>query len=416
MSKITDLTARAVYDSNGDPSIEVDVVLADGSRGRSMAPRGSTTGRYEVIVLEDAAAAPGLAAVAPALAAFNTHVRPAVRGHDGTDQARLDALLDACDETERRSRVGGNVTVATSMALAFAGAASRGLPLHAHLAPETAEPRELPGPLFNLLDGFPDPACNLCGAEFLVLFDRGAPLERALELGVRLRRIVGGLLRDAGHTPGSSAQGAWTVDLSEPEACFELLARALETCGVTLGEDVYLGIDLAGSDYADGGFPWATLEQRQSSAALGSRFRQWIDRYALTYLEDPFGEDEPDAWAEITAAVGSDALVVGDDLFASRPERVRRGGQRGLANAALIKPNQVGTVSATLRAMREAREAQMEVGVSQRSGENGDAFITGLAIAGGAGFLKAGGMSRMDRIEKYNELLRVRDAATSPFA
>jgi enolase len=405
---ITEIRGRPVYDSNGTATIEVDVVLSDGSAGRAMAQRGSTTGEFEASVLERTDSQPALAAVEPAIRALDESVAAAVIGLDGADQEAVDAVLDALDETPRKEEVGGNVTVATSMAVAWAGARALGLPLHRHLG---AYGFGVPSPVFNMVDGAAAEGSGVPHVEFLLFPAPSSSAGGALEGGGRVRRAIQERLQRQGTAAGDSAQGAVSVALPTCEEGLELLLDAAAACGFAAPQDFTLGLDLAGSDwYSPAGyrFPWARPDEGTADMLL-ERYATWAEQYFVTYVEDAFAPSDVDAWVALCRRLEG-VLVAGDDLFASSPARIVDGAREQLANAAVVKPNQVGTVTGALEALRAGRDAGLTMVVSQRSGETGDALITHLAVAGGASYLKAGGVARMDRIEKFNELLRIEES------
>jgi len=406
---LSEVRARAVFDSNGVPAVEVEVTTAGGVRVAEIAPRGSTTGEFEAGVLEDAAGLPGLAAVAPALAAVHDEVRPAVLGMDVTDQRAVDTALRELDGGAYFRRIGGNVAVATSMAVAMAGAITAGLPLYRHLA--EGEPDRLPTPMFNLADGAV--GSNTVYTEFLHLPGTTDPAT-ALDQAARVRMAVADMLRGAGHRCADSTQGGWSLDLGGCEATMDVLVAAAEQCGLVPAVDFHLGLDLSGAEFAtaDGyAFPW--LAEPVKSDELIDRFADWGERYPLVFIEDAFAPTDEDAWRGLRQRLAGRVEVIGDDLFASRADRIEHGAAAGLADGALVKPNQVGTVTQALDAMATANAHGLTTVVSQRSGENDGAFITHLAVAGRARWLKAGGLSRMDRVAKYNELLRIAESHRS---
>jgi enolase len=406
---ISDVTARAVYDSNGSPTVEVEILAGDTVRHAELAPRGSTTGDFEAHVLEDAARYPGLAAVNPALDSVTRRVRPALIGLDVTDQRGVDVALRGLDDDPTLSTVGGNVTVAASMAAAWAGAACTGQPLYRHLAGH--EPDGLPVPMFNIADGAV--GSTTVWTEFLLLPLAADPVE-ALDQGVRVRRALADRLGERGHRCADSTQGGWSLDLGSCEATMDAVLIAAQDCGLRPGDDVALGLDLSGAEFSrPGGYAFGWLSAPVGLVELIDRYADWVNRYPLIFLEDPFAPEDTEAWRALMTRMGGRAAVVGDDLFASSAQRIAAGVDAGLADGALVKPNQVGTVSEALDALTVGRERGIQTVVSQRSGENGGALITHLAVAGRAAWLKAGGMSRMDRVAKYNELLRIA-ARTGP--
>ncbi|MEU0936129.1 hypothetical protein [Embleya sp. NPDC005971] len=412
MRLIREVGARAVFDSNGIPAIEVEIVADGGIRVAESAPRGSTTGEFEAYVLEDATALPTLAAVAPALTSVLDLVRPALIGRDVCDQRAVDTALREVDGGAYFRRIGGNVAVATSMAVAQAGALASGQALYRHLAESGSGPGpvRLPVPMFNIADGAV--GSNTVYTEFLLLPTAAEPAV-ALDQGVRVRAALAARLTGKGHRCSDSTQGGWSVDLGGCEATMELIVAAAEDCGLVGGQDFHLGLDLSGAEFATPAgyaFPW--LEEPLSAADLTRRYLDWVDRYPLTFLEDAFEPADEAAWHALRARLVGRAAVVGDDLFASDAERIDRGVRAGLADGALIKPNQVGTVTQALDALDAGARHGITTVVSQRSGETASAFITHLAVAGGATWLKAGGPARMDRIAKFNELMRIAEEFT----
>jgi enolase len=398
---------RAVYDSNGMPTIEVTLRARSGRQARAFAQRGSSTGRYEVRHLERAEALPALDAVRPALASLHSLVRPALVGVDVTDQPAVDACLDSLDATPDRSVVGGNVLVATSMAAAELGARSTGQAPFRHLAPDLAEPR-LPQPTFNIIDGSTAPFSMVAHHEFLVFPAPGTPVAGAVEMAVRIRDRVRRRLHDLGETAGDSPQGAVVAVLPDVPAGLGLLTEAADHCGYAPGRDFHVGLDMAAADVVrDDRYAFGWAREPLDADELAALYRRWMDEFPLRYLEDGFAEEHGAQFAALRRLVPEDVVVAGDDLFASNPERVAAGVRECWADAVVLKPNQVGTVSALLRAGRLAAEGGMEVMLSQRSGENDSALIVHLGVAAGATYVKCGGPSRLDRVIKLNEMIRL---------
>ncbi len=420
--KIDAVTGHAVLDSNGLPAIEVTIRLESGIAARAIAPRGSTTGQYEASVLEDQDAAGLLTAVEPALRAVHDVVGPALRRADITDQSAIDAMLCDLDGTPNKSVLGGNVCVATSMAAAKAGAFVKGVSVARHLHHNGQG--HLPTPMFNMIDGSRACGSAVGGIEFLFLPSRRLPPAKALEMGMAVRQELRRILQHNGVVPADSAQGAYEVAAADCTGPLGFILEAALRTGLEPGRDFGLGLDLAASDYFQAGgyvFGWPAetgappASKPMPHTRLAEVYAALLARYPISYIEDAFAETDEAGWAAFMAQHADGLHIVGDDLFASSAERIRQGAAKRLANAVLIKPNQVGTVSETLQAIRVAQTCGIQVMVSQRSGENDDDFITHLAIAGGALYLKAGGLSRMDRIVKYNTLLRSDDAASPSY-
>jgi enolase len=404
---IDGVDGRAVYDSNGLATIEVTLRTRSGRQARAFAQRGSSTGRYEARHLERAETQPALSAVEPALASLHSLVRPALVGVDVTDQLAVDACLERLDPTPDRSIVGGNVLVATSMAAAELGARITGRAPFRHLAPDTAEPR-LPQPTFNIIDGSTAPFSKVAHHEFLVFPAVGTPVAAAAEMAIRIRDRVRRRLHDRGETAGDSPQGAVVAALRDVPSGLALLTEAATGCGYAAPRDFHLGLDMAAADVARGdryAFGWAPAPL--ATDELVTRYRRWMDEFPLRYLEDGFAEECGAEFAALRRLVPAGVVVAGDDLFASNPGRVAAGVRECWADAVVLKPNQIGTVSALLRAGRLAAEGGMEVLLSQRSGENDSALIVHLGVAAGATYIKFGGPSRLDRVIKLNEMIRL---------
>jgi enolase len=403
---ITNVRGRGVFDSNGSPTLEVEIELGSGGRGRAIAPRGSSTGEYEATFLEEADAYPALAATRPALDSLERTVAPALVALGPTSQAEVDAALNALDGTPDKSRLGGNVCVAASMAFAKAAGGSS---VFRHLRPDT--PYALPTPMFNVVDGSRAEGSGVPHTEFLVVPADPHSQAAAVELAVRVRDAIRDERRRMGEPAGDSPQGALLLDLGSCEEGLELLLDAAASCGLVPGRDLGLGLDLAAADFfADGAyrFPWLAGAAVDADE-LAARYLRWVDDYSLVYLEDGFAPSDLPAWRNLCASAPSGTLVAGDDLFASSAERIAAAAQGGHANAAVVKPNQIGTVTEALEALERAADCGFKTVVSQRTGETDDAFLTHLAVAGRADFLKAGGPARIDRIAKFNELLRLEE-------
>lgn len=415
MTEIREVAAWAVYDSNGLPAVEVEILAEGGLAAAEAAPRGSTTGMFEAHVLEDEDQLPDLAAVAPALARVREEVGPALIGADVTDQRGIDAALHRLDGGEFFRRIGGNVSVAVSMAAARVGALATGRPLHRHLAEVAGCAADrLPAPMFNIADGAV--GSMTVYTEFLLMPTTADPVE-ALEQGARARIALVERLRANGVRCAESTQGGWSLDLGDCVRTLTEITAAVERTGLEPGRDFTLGLDLSGAEFFDEAagrytFPW--LAAPVAADELVDLYRTWTKALPLTFLEDAFAPQDEPAWRLLRDALGGSADVVGDDLFASSAARIVRGAKEGLADGALVKPNQTGTVTDALDALEAARVHGLRAVVSQRSGENAGTVITHLAVAGAADWLKAGGLGRMDRVAKYNELMRIaRDRDTA---
>jgi len=406
---ITHISARALYDSNGRAAIEVAVVDRAGRSARALAPRGSSIGDFEPEQLEDEALQPRLAAVTPAVRMIAEKVEPALRGLDAVAQQEIDRRLNELDTSPRRSTIGGNVTIATSMAVAELGARQQDLALHDHLRRlYRSEAPEDRGPLaaLNLIDGGLSPASTVPHIEFLLFPRDEVDLADGIATGICVHARVRALCHERGYEGATSQQGAISVPLRSCEEGLDIVHEALRREGAE--SDYRIGVDMAASDVRKNGsylFRWS--DGPLSTEDLMAQYLGWLEKYPLCYIEDAFSATRTDEFTALMNAVSGEVMIAGDDLFASSPDRIAQGVAGGWANTAVIKPNQAGTVTDTMASAAVARGGGFSVVVSQRSGENGNAFISSLAIAAGARYIKVGGPNRMDRIAKINELIRV---------
>ncbi|MFF9397057.1 enolase-like domain-containing protein [Streptomyces griseoluteus] len=409
---IAEVISRSLYDSNGRVALEVEVRDEAGRSARAIAQRGSSVGEYEPRQLEDAAAQPGLRAAEPARRCVAERVAPALRGLDASNLHGVDTALNELDPQLNRFTVGGNVTIATSMAAAQLGALQRGLPLHTHLQDAAGHPEINTAirPTFNLIDGGLGPRSKVPHIEFLLFPAPGASLEEVVETGVRARDRVLEACYQRGYEGGASQQGAVSAPLQSCEEGLEILLEVLSA--LQDAEGCQLGLDMAASDVYNHGlysFPWA--ENPLNPKELLQRYLSWIHSYGVSYIEDGFASTETGWFQQLMDAVGDTTMVAGDDLYASNSARIADGSIHRWANTAVVKPNQAGTVTDTLEAARATLDHGAKLLISQRSGENEGSFISSLALAAGAHYLKVGGPSRIDRIAKINELLRVGTSA-----
>jgi enolase len=406
---IAEVLARGLYDSNGRAAVEVTVVDRAGRHASALAPRGSTVGEFEPVQMEDSEAQPRLQATAPAVRAVVQRVAPALLGLNAVDQTEVDHQLDNLDSSLSRALIGGNVTIATSMAVAQLGARQQDLPLHEHLSrlfPGDQQAMAFPRPVFNLIDGGLSPTSRVPHIEFLLFLDDHVGVVEAIATGIRVYGRVRALCYQRGYEGACSQQGAISVPLRSCEEGLEILGEALAEENADPG--YRLGLDMAASDvWCDGMYSFAWADGPLDADILMSRYLNWLERYPICYIEDGFAASQVNDFAMLTSKVGASVMVAGDDLFASNVGRITDGATNRWANAAVVKPNQAGTVTDTVDAARAARDAGFSLVVSQRSGENEGAFISSLAIAVGARYVKVGGPSRMDRIAKINELIRV---------
>ena len=411
MAAIVDVRGREILDSRGNPTVEAEVTLESGHRGRAAVPSGASTGRYEAVELRDGDPGRyGGRGVLNAVRNITTEIRGAVAGRDGSDQRDIDRAMIELDGTPGKGRLGANAVLAVSLAVARAAASERGLPLHRHLGGEDA--RLLPVPMMNIVNGGAHASNNVDIQEFMVMPVGAATFAEGLRMGVEVFHALGRVLEGAGKSTAVGDEGGFAPDLGSDTEAAELVIRAIEAAGYRPGEDLALSVDAAASElFADGAYAFrkssgATMD----TAGMIAFWEAMISRFPLASLEDPLDEDDWDGWAALTERAGGRCQIVGDDLFATNVARLERGIRGGAANAILVKVNQIGTLSEAMDAVRAAREAGFGTVISHRSGETEDTFIADLAVATGAGQIKTGAPSRTDRVAKYNQLLRIEES------
>jgi enolase 1/2/3 len=409
---IREVRAREIRDSRGNPTVEVEVETSAGTRGVAAVPSGASTGRREALELRDGDPTRyGGKGVRQAVAnASGELARVAVGRRLGglEEQAALDRALIDCDGTETKARLGANAILGISLAAAHAAAAAAGVPLYRFLGGEDAH--LLPAPQMNVLNGGAHADNNVDLQEFM-LFPVGAPsFSEALRWGSEIFHKLKRLLADKGYATSVGDEGGFAPNLSSNREAIELVLAAIEAAGYRPGEDVCIALDPAASEFCrDGRYVLEGEDATKSTDEMIRFWSEWVDRYPVVSVEDGLDEGDWEGWARLTAALGSRVQLVGDDIFVTNPAILRRGIERGVANAVLVKVNQIGTLTETLEAMRLAREAGYAVVVSHRSGETEDTTIADLAVATGCGQIKTGSLSRSDRIAKYNRLLRIEE-------
>ncbi|HXE30266.1 MAG TPA: phosphopyruvate hydratase [Terriglobales bacterium] len=416
MDAIAGLHAREILDSRGFPTVEADMVLRSGARGRAAVPSGASTGEHEAMELRDGDpnrfAGKG---VCQAVANVNTVIAPAVAGVDGTDQAALDAQLIALDGTPNKSRLGANAILAVSMAAARAAAASRKLPLYRSLAGSDGgrEARTLPVPMMNILNGGAHADNNVDFQEFMVMPVGASSFHEALRWGVEIFHALKSVLKKRGYVTAVGDEGGFAPSVRSNDEAMEVVLEAIGKAGYQTGTQVGIALDPAASEFYDTAaqrYVFRKSDKRSlTSEQMAQYWASWRRQYPLVSLEDGLAEDDWEGWKALTELVGEELQLVGDDLFVTNSERLRRGIEEGVANAILIKLNQIGTVSETLATIRLAEGYHYSAVISHRSGETEDTFIADLAVATGAGQIKTGSASRTDRIAKYNQLLRIEE-------
>ena len=408
-SAIVEVKGRRVWDSRGRPTVEVEVALAGGARGRALAPAGASRGTHEAVDLRDGGARLGGMDVAGAVANVNGPIARALVGMDARQQAAVDAALIALDGTPTKARLGGNATIAASLAVVHAAAAAEGVPLWRHLA--AGAPVTLPLPEIQIFGGGAHAGRRVDIQDFMVMPVGAASFDQALEMTAEIYRAAGELMRDAGRLAGVADEGGWWPAFATNEEALDWLVRAIERAGFAPGADVAISLDVAASEFGRGGRYRLGLEQRDlDSDGMIELLLRWVARYPIVSIEDPLAEDDAAGIARFTHAVAGRVQVIGDDLLVTSAARVAAAAAQGACNAALIKPNQAGTVTETKDALDAARRAGWATIVSARSGETEDVSIAHLAVGWSAGQLKVGAFARSERMAKWNECLRIEAA------
>ena len=407
---IADVRAREILDSRGNPTVEADVILAGGARGRAAVPSGASTGAHEAAELRDGDGSRyGGRGVRRAAAHAAGELREAVAGLDAASQPEVDRALIEADGSPGKARLGANAVLAVSLAAAHAAAAASGLPLYRWLGGEDA--RLLPTPLCNVLNGGAHAAGSTDFQEFMIA-PVGAPsFADGLRWASEVYHALRALLAERGLATGVGDEGGFAPSLAANRDAVELLVEAIARAGHRPGDDVAIALDPAVTElYAEGRYELAREGRALGAEGLAALWEQWTREYPIVSIEDGMAEDDWDGWRALTARLGDRVQLVGDDVFVTNVERLRRGVEERAANAILIKPNQIGTLTETLEAIRLARSAGFATVISHRSGETEDTTIAHLAVATGAGQIKAGAPARSERTAKYNELLRIEEA------
>lgn len=408
-SSIADVAGRRVWDSRGRPTVEVTVTLADGAEGRAIAPAGASTGSGEAVDLRDGGDSFGGYDVRRALAAVNGEIDAALEGADADDQDAVDAALIALDGTPNKSRLGGNATVATSMAVAHAAAASDGMPLWRRLGGLRAH--TLPMPEIQIFGGGAHAGRRVDVQDFMVIATGASDYEQTLDWTARVYLAAGRLMAKQGKLQGVADEGGFWPVFDNNEDALDMLVRSIEAAGLTPGDEVSISLDIAASEFGTDGQYRLGLENRSlDSDGLSEMLVGWVDRYPIVSVEDPLGEDDEAGLVAFTAAVGHRIQIIGDDYLVTNADRVRRGIARGACNSVLVKPNQAGTLTEAKAAFDAAMAGGWGAVVSARSGETEDTTIVHLAVGWGAPQLKVGSFARSERMAKWNEGLRIADA------
>jgi enolase 1/2/3 len=408
MSEISLVKARQILDSRGNPTVEVDVSLRSRAQGRAAVPSGASTGEFEAVELRDGGEPFGGKGVGSAVAAVNTEIANAVTGLDARDQPGLDRLMIELDGTPNKSRLGANAILGVSLAAAKAAANEEGVPLYRYLGGDGAH--VLPVPMMNVLNGGAHADNRLDFQEFMIVPAGAQSFSEALRVGVEVFQTLKSHLHERGLSTAVGDEGGFAPDLESNEDALGLLIAGIEAAGYEPGKDVAIALDPAVSElYEDGQYRLAHEGRSLGADELAEYWRSACERYPIVSIEDGMDEEDWDGWTTLTERIGDRVQLVGDDLFVTSPDRLRRGIEQGVANAILVKVNQIGTLSETLEAVALAREAGYAAVMSHRSGETEDVTIADLAVATGCGQIKTGAPSRSDRVAKYNQLLRIEE-------
>jgi enolase len=408
MSGIRAVHARQILDSRGNPTVEVELSLESGARGRAAVPSGASTGQFEAVELRDGGTEWGGKGVGRAVAAVNGEIAAAVSGRDAADQRGLDRALIELDDTPNKSRLGANAILGVSLAAAKAAAAEEGMALYRYLGGEAAH--VLPVPMMNVLNGGAHADNRVDFQEFMVVPVGAGRFADALRVGVEVFHALKNELTRRGLATAVGDEGGFAPDLGSNAEALELLVEGIEAAGYRPGEDVAIALDPATTELFEAGAYKLGHEGRVlDSGELTDYWRSLCDRFPVVSIEDGMAEEDWGGWGTLTEALGDRVQLVGDDLFVTNPERLRRGIREGIANAILIKVNQIGTLTETLEAVSIAHEAGYAAVMSHRSGETEDVTIADLAVATGCGQIKTGAPSRSDRVAKYNQLLRIEE-------
>ena len=409
MSAIADIEGREILDSRGNPTVEVDVTLETGAFGRAAVPSGASTGAHEAVELRDGDAARyGGKGVLNAVHAVNNEIFEALSGLDADNQEHLDSLLIDLDGTPNKARLGANAILGVSLATAKAAAEDAELPLYRYVGGSNA--RTLPVPMMNIINGGAHADNPIDIQEFMIMPVGAEDIADAVRMGSEVFHALRRQLSDAGHNTNVGDEGGFAPDLKSADEALGYILKAIEGAGYKPGDDMYLALDPASTEFfADGVYDLSGEGKKLGLAEMAEYYKDLCDRFPIISIEDGMAEDDWEGWRALTELIGDRVQLVGDDLFVTNPARLRDGIEKGVANAILIKVNQIGTLSETLEAVETAHTAAYRAVMSHRSGETEDATIADLAVATNCGQIKTGSLSRSDRLAKYNQLLRIED-------
>ena len=405
--------AREILDSRGNPTVEVEVILDDGSEGRAAVPSGASTGQFEAVELRDGGDRYGGKGVLQAVENVIEKIYPAVLGFDASEQRLLDDEMIELDGTDNKGSLGANAILGVSLAVANAAAMSAELPLYRYLGGPNAH--VLPVPMMNILNGGSHADSNVDIQEFMIAPIGAASFREALQMGAGVYHQLKKVLKDKGLSTGLGDEGGFAPNLGSNAEALDLIMEAIKAAGYTPGSDVALALDVAASEFFENG-AYQFEGAAKSSEEMSAIYAEWVEKYPLVSIEDPLDEEDWDGWKHITEQLGDKVQLVGDDLFVTNPERLQRGIDNDTANALLVKVNQIGSLTETFDAVELAHRNGYRCMMSHRSGETEDVTIADLAVATNCGQIKTGAPARSERVAKYNQLLRIEedldDAAT----
>ena len=409
MSMITDVYAREILDSRGNPTVEVDIYLEDGAFGRAAVPSGASTGAFEAVELRDGDKARYLGkGTLNAVDNVNTLIAPALIGLDAADQSGIDRFLIELDGTDNKGKLGANAILGVSMAVAKAAAASAGLPLYRYIGGANA--KVLPSPMMNILNGGKHADNNVDIQEFMVM-PLGAPtFSEALRMGTEVFHSLKKVLNSKGYNTAVGDEGGFAPNLGSNEEALAIIVEAIEAAGYVPGKDVYLALDVASTElYHDGIYDLAGEGVQKTASEMVDFYEELCSKYPVISIEDGLAEEDWEGWKMMTERLGGKVQLVGDDLFVTNTRRLSKGIAQDTANSILVKVNQIGTLTETLEAVEMAKQAGYTAVISHRSGETEDATIADIAVATNAGQIKTGAPARTDRVAKYNQLIRIEE-------
>lgn len=413
--RIEHITARQILDSRGNPTVEVDVVTSDGFRGRAAVPSGASTGEHEAVELRDGDQNAYMGkGVLDAVRNVNESIAPELAGADALDQIAIDQALIDLDGTGNKGRLGANALLGVSLAVARAAAENLGLPLYRYIGGTNAS--ALPLPMMNIINGGHHADNSVDMQEFMIMPSGAGSFSEALRIGTEIFHTLRKVLKARGYNTAVGDEGGFAPDLRSNDEAVEVILEAIGKAGYEAGRDVFLALDPATSEmYRDGAYVFwkSDPDTKRSASDMIDFWENWVDQYPILSIEDGLAEDDWEGWTQLTERLGNRVQLVGDDLFVTNADRLQQGIDSGAANSILIKLNQIGTLTETLRAIELAHTHGYTAVISHRSGETEDATIADLAVATNAGQIKTGSASRSDRIAKYNQLLRIEEALES---